>query len=208
MLPKSPTHTLLIYLPGVVPPGKDSPQKTNVERVVRSAADRAGVAALLPRGKQGLAPKGLKDWWGWPTTEREYRKLSAPLVTKIHEKKRELEQATGTAFSRVYLAGSSSGAYFIALLALHGGMRADGFGILSGGAGRATPELPRLTPRPVYIGFGSEDSVGAAARRLGRVFLKAGWPVRIAVHHVGHGAKQVYLDEAFAFWKGQAKTDP
>jgi predicted esterase len=203
LLPAAPTHTLLVYLPGIVPPAKTSPQKTRVENIVRTAAEQAGVAALVPRGKQGLAPKGLHDWWGWPTTEHQYRADARALVARILSERRELERASGVSFSRVYLAGSSSGAYFTALLALHGGFAAAGFGILSGGAGARTKELSALPERPVYIGFGSEDSVGGAARRLGEVFRSAGWPVQIAVHRVAHGARRVYLDEAFAFWRMQ-----
>lgn len=208
VLPAKPTHTLLVYLPGIVPPQKNSRQKTNVEQVVRRAALGAGAAALVPRGKQGLAPKGLHDWWGWPTTEHQYRLDAKALVARILREKRELEHKSGVHFSRVYLAGSSSGAYFTALLALHGGFSADGFGILSGGAGARTKELSTLPVRPVYIGFGSKDSVGGAARRLARVFEKAGWPVQIAVHNVGHGARQVYLDEAFAFWRRTSAAGP
>lgn len=204
VLPATPTHTLLIYLVGVVPPSKTSPQKTRVEQIVRAAAKRAHVAALVPRGKQGLAPKGLHGWWGWPSSEYEYRKDATALVARILSEKRELEQSAGVSFSRTYLAGSSSGAYFTALLALHGGLQAAGFGIFSGGAGRRTRELQTLLARPVYIGFGTEDSVGGAARRLARVFRSAGWPVEIAAHHVSHGARPVYLNEAFAFWDKQA----
>ena len=54
---------------------------------------------------------------------------------------------------------------------------------------------------PFYIGFGSHDSVGRSARALADVLRGAGWPVRLAEHPVGHGAKEIYLDEAFAFWR-------
>ncbi|WP_437333507.1 hypothetical protein [Sorangium sp. So ce394] len=201
VLPDAPTRALLIYLHGIVPPGKESQQKTNFETVVSRAARRAGVAALMPRGKVGLAPKGYARWWGWPTGGPAYEKHAAAFVATFAEKRRKLEEVAGVAFSRVYVAGSSSGAFFAAALALRGGIDADGFGAMSGGGGQATAELATRAPRPFYIGFGAHDSVGRSARALADVLRGAGWPVRVAEHPVGHGAKEVYLDEAFAFWR-------
>ncbi|WP_437956252.1 hypothetical protein WME76_33085 [Sorangium sp. So ce119] len=201
VLPDAPTRALLIYLHGIVPPGKDSQQKTNFETVVSRASRRAGVAALMPRGKVGLAPKGYASWWGWPTGAPAYEKHAAAFVATFAEKRRKLEEIAGAPFSRVYVAGSSSGAFFAAALALRGGIVADGYGAMSGGGGQATPELATLEPRPFYIGFGAHDTVGRSARALADVLRGAGWPVRVAEHPVGHGAREIYLDEAFAFWR-------
>jgi predicted esterase len=123
----------------------------------------------------------------------------------VSEKRQKLERLAGTSFERVYLAGSSSGAYFVAASALHGTFPADGFAALSGGSGSVTPELARLSPQPFYIGYGTGDSVGPGARALSELLRRAGWPVKIAAHPVGHGAKEVYLDEAFAFWREHAR---
>ncbi|WP_438024218.1 alpha/beta hydrolase [Sorangium sp. So ce233] len=202
-LPDAPTRALLIYLHGIVPPGKESQQKTNFETVVARASRRAGVAALMPRGKVGLAPKGYASWWGWPTGGPAYAKHAAAFVATFAEKRRKLEEIAGAPFARVYVAGSSSGAFFASALALRGGIVADGYGAMSGGGGQATPELAALAPRPFYIGFGAHDSVGRSARALADVLRGAGWPVRVAEHPVGHGAKEIYLDEAFAFWREQ-----
>lgn len=204
VLPKERTQELLIYLHGIVPPQATSVQKTNFETVVASASRRAGVVALIPRGKQGLAPKGHERWWGWPTASPTYRRLGEGFAQALRDKQAKLESFVGLKFDRVYLAGSSSGAYFVAALALHGGFIADGYGAMSGGAGSATPELATLRPRPFYIGFGTHDSVSGSARALGKVLADQGWPVRIAAHPLPHGAREVYLDEAFAFWREHA----
>ncbi|KYF83825.1 hypothetical protein BE11_34665, partial [Sorangium cellulosum] len=201
VLPDAPTHALLIYLHGIVPPGKESQQKTNFETVVARASRRAGVAALMPRGKVGLAPKGYASWWGWPTNGSAYDRHAAPMIDAFAEKRRKLEEIAGVSFSRVYVAGSSSGAFFAAALALRGGVVADGYGAMSGGAGLVAHELAALDPRPFYIGFGAHDTVGRSARALADVLRGAGWPVRVAEHPVGHGAREIYLDEAFAFWR-------
>lgn len=206
VLPEQPTRTLLVYLHGVVPPTPASHQKTNLQSVVANASKRAGVVALLPRGKQGLAPTRISSWWGWPTNAGNYRKHSAAMVAAIAEKRRKLEEVVGVQFTRVYVAGSSSGAYFASALALRGGIEADGFGVMSGGSGAATPELPKLAKKPFYIGFGEGDTVAESAKALGEVLRHAGWPVRVAGHRVGHGAKEVYLDEAFAFWREHERS--
>jgi predicted esterase len=205
VLPDPPSSELVIYLHGIVPPEKTSIQKTNLETVLANAARRARAAALLPRGKQGFAPRGHDGWWGWPTGDSAYRRHAPELLAMISGKREKLERLAGGVFRRVYLAGSSSGAYFVAAVALHGSFPADGFAALSGGSGSVTPELARLSPKPFYIGYGSQDSVGPAARALSELLRRAGWPVKIAAHSVGHGAKEVYLDEAFAFWREHAE---
>ena len=205
VLPDRPTTTLLVYLHGVVPPTPESHQKTNVETVVANASRRAGVAALMPRGRQGLAPKRISSWWAWPTNPGAYREHTPAMMAKIEAQRRRLEEIAGVTFTRIYVAGSSSGAYYASALALRGGIRADGFGAMSGGSGSATAELAKLPPTPFYIGYGEADTVGESARALAEVLKHAGWPVRIAAHRVGHGAKEIYLDEAFAFWREQQK---
>jgi predicted esterase len=201
-LPEVRTSELLIYLHGIVPPTKTSVQKTNFENVVANAAERAKVAALIPRGEQGMAPKGYPGWWGWPTAPASYRQHGAQQIEKLRQKQKQLEALVGSKFERVYLAGSSSGAYFVVAIALHGGMpEVSGFGMVSGGSGYRTEGFAELPKRPVYIGFGKSDSVAPGARGLGRLLEKAGWPVQLAAHPLPHGAREVYLDEAFEFWR-------
>ena len=204
-LPETPAQELLVYLPGIVPDTPSSPQKTKVMRVASAASTRAGVAVLIPRGLKGLAGKRHRGWLGWPTSEASYRRLVKPIVGRLERSCRALERLAGRKFQRHYVAGSSSGAYFVSLLALHGDMRADGYGAMSGGSGHRTPEISSLKPVPFYIGVGQYDSVVAAARGLGTLLTQIGWPVNLAIHPFGHGAREVYLDEAFEFWRGAAR---
>ncbi len=200
VLPDAPTEELLIYLHGIVPPTKTSRQKTNFETVVKIASRRANVAALMPRGRVGLAPKGLERWWGWPTS-RGNQALVAELVAEMNEKRSRLEALTGRPFQRVYLAGSSSGAYFVTALAAAHALPVDGYGILSGGADRPDVDFTKLPRTPVYIGFGTYDTVGAAARALGARLTRAGFPVKVAAHPLSHGTAEIYMDEAFAHFR-------
>jgi predicted esterase len=200
VLPEAPSRELLIYLHGIVPPTPESTQKTNFEQVVANASRRAGVVAMIPRGEQGLAPKAFPRWWGWPSGAST-DKRAAKFVEGFHAKRKKLEALIGSTFEHVYLAGSSQGAYFVASLALHGGFAASGYGAMSGGAGSRTQELAELPKTPFYIGYGKHDSVRGSARALGSVLEAADWPVMVAEHPVPHGAREIYLDEAFAFWR-------
>lgn len=207
VLPDRPTTTLLVYLPGLMPPGPESPEKRSVETVVGNAARRAGVAALVPRGPtrgELAAPardeKGLGPYRSWPTSDEAYRRHARRLVERIGAHRRALEALVGSPFERVFLGGSSAGAYFVAHLALRGEFPADGFAVISGGSGRPAPRLGELPKRPLYVGYGDGDIVGAKAEGVAAQARAAGWNVRVSVHHTGHGSREVYLDEAFALF--------
>jgi predicted esterase len=203
-LPPAATSELLIYFHGIVPPEKTSRQKTNFETVVKNAAERAGMAALMPRGEQGLAPKGHSGWWGWPTSAGAHAEWTPRLLAKIADKRRKLEELVGQPFTRLYVAGSSSGAYFTIALALNGDLTANGFAAISGATSRAGNSAA-ATPAPFYIGYGTRDTVGSSAQALGAQLRRAGWPVKVAVHPLPHGTAEVYLDEAFAFWRSAGR---
>ncbi len=194
-------HRLLVYLSGIVPLVAKSPQKENVQRIVASAAKRAGVVALLPRGRRGIGPKDARDWWAWPTSAADYATHAAAMVAEWAAARAKLEAALG-AFDRTYLAGSSSGAYFLTALALTGAVEMDGYAAASGGAPGLGASRARSGKKgPFYVGYASGDPTNAGPKALGAYLASAGWPVRVAEHPGGHGAKEAYLDEAFAFWE-------
>lgn len=205
VVPAKHDGTLLIYLHGIVPKYPESEHKTKVETIVKNAAERGGVVAMIPRGMAGMGPQGFESWYAWPTTGTDYARYARGMVKSWIERRGKLERMLGVPFARTYLAGSSSGAYFTSALAIHGDAPFDGFGAMSGGAGWPSPELPKLAPRPLYIGFGSADTVGGVARALGDLVKSYGWPVRVAEHPYGHGAREIYIDEALAFWRERAR---
>lgn len=189
---------LLVYLPGIYPPSPASPQKDNVERVVSAAAARAGLAVVLPRGRRGIGPADAKDWWAWPTSPAAHARYAKELVAEWRAAREELERALGRPFAKMYLAGSSSGAYFLTALALAGEIDADGYAAASGGAVAA---VGSPTKRPFYVGYGAADPTNGGPKALGAFLRKSGWRVKVAEHPGGHGAREVYLDEAIAFWR-------
>lgn len=194
------SKTLLVYLSGIVPPTPRSAQKENVQRIVISASKRAGFAVLLPRGRRGIGPATARDWWAWPTTAADYDRHALTMVAEWAAARARLEDAIG-GFDRVYLAGSSSGAYFLTALAFAGAVEMDGYAALSGGAAGTGPARARtIAKRPFYVGYAIGDPTNAGPKALGTSLVAAGWPVRVAEHPGGHGAREAYLDEAFAFW--------
>jgi predicted esterase len=201
-----------VYLHGIVPPTRESIQKSTVETAVLHAALRAGAAALVPRGRRGIGPEGARDWWAWPTDPASHAQLVRELVARWARAKTKLEARMGSPFARTYLAGSSNGAYFLSALALRNdcdelGFPIDGYGAMSGGApgGRSAAALAGRTPRPFYVGFGAyDDETKRGARALATVLEGARWPTLVREHPFGHGAREIYLDEAFAFWGSDA----
>lgn len=204
-LPPDVPRRLLVYLHGITPPAPASPQKDAVQNAVKSSATRAGAAAIVPRGIRGIGPANMKDWWAWPTSPAAHSTHARAIVERWRDAKERLERAAGVTFEKVYVAGASNGAYFLTRLVLSGdlerfGFHADGFGAMSGGA-RTT--IAAREPRPFYVGWGKHDpDTKPNALALAAALDRAGWPVKTAEHDVGHGTKEVYLDEAFAFWAG------
>jgi len=209
-LPADRPRRLVVYLHGIVPPIPDSQQQNKVEMVVLHACIRAGVAALVPRGRRGFGPAGARDWWAWPTSAS----VAPSLVARWAEAKRALEAIAGAPFDRTYLAGSSSGAYALTALADRGAVPSpefpvDGFAAISGGAvgAGAADRFARGSPRPFYVGYGTyDDTTTAGVRALVAALEAAQWPVRAAPHPLGHGTNEVYLDEAFAFFDSEGAT--
>lgn len=199
-------RTLLVYLHGIVPPERESPQKTTVESAVREASERAGITALIPRGRPGLGPTFARTWWAWPTAPDAHTRTVDALVARWSALKKKLEAQNGAPFTRTYLAGSSNGAYFLAALALRGdcdrlGFPVDGYAAISGGAPGGLAVQAGRTRRPVYVGYGLYDGESpGGAKALALTFESAHWPVKRAPHPLGHGAHAVYLDEALAFF--------
>jgi hypothetical protein len=195
---------LVIYLIGMVAPPKHSPNKDAVMAVVKNSMTRAGAAAILPRGPRGVGADKSNDWWTWPTSTEARADLVPGLVARWTEGRKKLEALAGAPFDKVYLAGSSNGAYFVSVLALRGDLDAldfqvDGYMVASGGGAIASGV--KGTPRPFYVGYGFRDAEShKTLPPLIGALTNGHWPLRVRLHDYPHGAKEVYLDEAFAFW--------
>jgi predicted esterase len=207
---------LLVYLHGIVPPSAESKPKSNMRRVIARASARAGAAALVPRGVKGIGPGNARTWWAWPTTRASHDELTPRFVRQWEEARAKLEALAGAPFETIYLAGSSNGAYYLTALAIRGdldalGFAVHGFAAISGGSGGGYGgQMAPENPRPFYVGYGSQDrSSQRNARSLIAQLKRADWPHAVEEHPFGHGTREVYLDEAFAFWdKAQERLHP
>ena len=186
-------RVLVVYLHGIVAP-TGHPQRV-VQGIVADNARAHGYVALMPRGRRGIGPNGMRDWWGWPTTAAAYAKYAAAMTS-------EWLDAIGAPFERTYLAGSSNGAYFVTTLAFSGGFPADGYGAMSGGGrgAKSARSIASVRRAPFYVGYGTFDDGKGDPIGLGALLAEAGWPYEIRAHAVGHGARGVYLDEALELW--------
>jgi predicted esterase len=193
-------RVLVVYLHGIVAP-TGHPQRV-VQGIVADNARAHGYVALMPRGRRGIGPNGMRDWWGWPTTAAAYAKYAPSMTSEWLDAKRKLEALIGAPFERTYLAGSSNGAYFVTTLAFSGGFPADGYGAMSGGGrgAKSARSIASVRRAPFYVGYGTFDDGKGDPIGLGALLAEAGWPYEIRAHAVGHGARGVYLDEALELW--------
>jgi predicted esterase len=201
--PQDAARALVIYLPGIVPPTPTSPQKENVDRIVHDVALARGFTALVPRGRRGIGPPYAKDWYAWPTNAGDYAAHAPAMIAHWLDAKKILEHALGRPFERLYVAGSSSGAWFVVALAFRGAIAADGWAAISGGSPGTwtSARVAERAPKPFYVGYGAQDTSAAdGARALASILRAAKWPVEEKAHPFGHGARAVYLEEAFATW--------
>ena len=193
---------LLIYLHGIIPPKAPQPQKSKVLGIVAAAAKKHGFVALLPRGVRGIGPKAFVDWYAWPTSGGAYKKYATQMVANWLALRANLEKRLDHRFSRVWLAGSSNGAYFLSILAVRGDISVDAFAALSGGArvGTARQDAVKV---PFLVAYGSFDATNGDGKGLAAYLRGAGWPVIEREHRFDHGAKAEYLDDmAEAFDRG------
>jgi len=119
--------------------------------------------------------------------------------------KQKLEEKNGHPFDEVYVAGFSSGAYFAAQLALHAKLAIDGYIVMAGGAPSAPSADATGSKRvPVFVGVCAHDHASApAARELGQLLRRQGWPVRIDEQPFGHGVSDVHIAHALGWFRAR-----
>ena len=196
-------HTLVVFLHGVIKP--DTDWQWAQQRAVARAAKTHGFVALMPRGRRGVGPAGMKDWWCWPTSVSAQARVESELMTEWQMGQLALVGALGRPFQRSFVFGFSNGAYYASSLALRGRLAVDGYGLFAGGSGadylvrrgRSTRQRP-----PIYIGYGLRDATARSdATKLGGALRALGWPARLVGHpRVGHTITDTMVTEALDFF--------
>lgn len=206
----APANTLVIFLHGVIKP--ETTWQYSQQRFLVRAARASGFATLTPRGRRGVGPGNMKDWWTWPTSHRAQQQVEAELIAEWRDARQKLEERRGKPFDRVWVMGFSNGAYYGASLALRGALpEVNGYGIYAGGGGkylerpgRAVPEKHRV---PIYVGYGRRDKAASKdSPAFARMLRQLGWKHRLVPRkNVGHSMTDAQLKEAVTYLR-KAKT--
>ena len=196
----------VIFLHGVIQP--DTTWQWSQQRAITRGARANGFLALMPRGRRGIGPEGMRDWWTWPTSVAAQRQVEEALLDEWADARRRLEQKRGRPFERLLVYGFSNGAYYASSLALRGRVEADGFAVFAGGS--APQHLKRLAAgvrrrAPVYVGYGETDrGARGPARELGEALETLRWKHRlVGRRRVGHSMTDEQMREAFQFLRGR-----
>jgi predicted esterase len=200
-------RTVVVFLHGVVKPGTN--WQWAQQRALARAAHEHGFVGVMPRGRRGYGPKGMKDWWTWPTSVAGQRAVEEELLTEWTMAEHALTGALRAPFARRFVFGFSNGAYYASSLALRGRFEADGFGVFAGGSSSGhlavgAREVQRRAP--VYVGYGDRDGTAKRdAQRFGATLRELHWPSRVVGRpRVGHTMTDSMVAEALEFFAANA----
>lgn len=199
---KPPPEELVLFLHGVIAP--DRSWQWAQQRAAARAAAVHGIAALMPKGRQGLRTDHMKRWFTWPTGATARREVEQEILAEWRRAQQALEQKLGRPFEQVYVFGFSNGAYYVSSLALRGRLDVDGYGAFAGGTvgQRIAPKRFAGVRRvPWYVGYGYRDEPAVrGAKLLKRAFRALEWPGKVVGRpRVGHVMTDSMVEEALAF---------
>ncbi|WP_437587545.1 alpha/beta hydrolase [Sorangium sp. So ce1000] len=198
-------RVLVIFLHGVVQP--DSGWQWAQQRGAARAGARHGVAVMMPRGRRGIGPKAMEDWWCWPTASAAQAAHEDALLAEWDAARAELERRAGGRFERVLVFGFSNGAYYATSLAMRGRLPVDGYAAFAGGSGarylqRAGEQARRRAP--IFVGWGGKDPAHRDQVALAKMLRRLKWPSRsLGKPRAGHTMTDEQVDQAFAFLSGR-----
>jgi predicted esterase len=198
--------TVVIFLHSLV--GRGTDWQWEQQRTMMMAADRHGVAVLMPRGRLGLGPGRAPDVWAWPTAQRTEAAVEQSLIAEWSAARAVAEKRHG-AFERELVFGFSSGAYYAASLALRNPIGAEGYGVFAGGSGSKwkAAGAKSVTDRPrVFIGYGTKDPSRRDPQAYARLLKELDWPHRLDAAPVGHTVTNEQLKRAFEYLAAAPKA--
>jgi predicted esterase len=195
-------ETLVIFLHGVIKP--DTGWQHQQQRAIARAARRNGFDVLMPRGRRGIGPKGMQDWWTWPTGVAAQQKVEPEILQEWDRARSELQTRRGAPYTKVLVFGFSNGAYYATQLALRGKTPGQGSAVFAGGASGDWLERHAKAVRervPLYVEAGSSDKTAVDdARRLRRMLQRLEWPHRFVERQGGgHSMPDAGLALAFEY---------
>jgi predicted esterase len=194
-------RTLIIFLHGVIQHG--TTWQWAQQRAAMRVATRYGFTAIVPRGRRGIGPKGMEDWWTWPTSATAQKAHEDAVIGEWAGARAALEKRAGKPFERVWVFGFSNGAYYATSLAMRDRLPADGYAIFAGGSGaKHLRQAGARTKRraPLYLSWGEKDRDHRDQEKLARMLREIGWPSKARGRKgVGHTMTDTQVDEAVTF---------
>jgi len=197
---QGPRDTLVIFLHGVIKP--DTTWQYQQQRAIARGASVNRFDVMMPRGRRGIGPKGMQDWWTWPTGVAAQQQVEPEILQEWATARAELEARRGAPYTKVLVFGFSNGAYYTTQLALRGKTPGQGSAVFAGGASgdwlerHAKAAQPRV---PLYVEAGTRDATAIGdARRLDQMLRRLGWPHRF-VERKGGGHSMSDAGVALAF---------
>ncbi|KYF61425.1 hypothetical protein BE11_07255, partial [Sorangium cellulosum] len=195
---------LMIFLHGVVQP--ESGWQWAQQRGAARAGARHGVVVMMPRGRRGIGPRTMEDWWCWPTATAAQASHEDALLAEWDAARAELERRAGGRFERVLVLGFSNGAYYATSLAMRGRLPVDGYAAFAGGSGARYLERAGAQTRlrvPLFVGWGGKDPAHRDQVALARMLRRLKWPSKaLGKPRAGHAMTDDQVDQAFAFLSG------
>jgi predicted esterase len=170
-------RTLVVFLHGVIQPG--TTWQWQQQRGAALFAEKYGFTVIAPRGVRGIGPKGMEDWFTWPTAVAEQDKTEAALFKQWNDARATLEKRAGKPFERVWIFGFSNGGYYATSLALRGRLPVDGYAVFAGGSGaKYLKNAGAATKRraPVFVGWGEKDKAHGDQVKLAKLLKALKWP--------------------------------
>ncbi|UQA62848.1 alpha/beta hydrolase [Polyangium aurulentum] len=197
-------RTLVIYLHGVIQP--DSGWQWTQQRGAARVGAKYGFSVLMPRGRRGIGPKTMEDWWTWPTAASAQKTHEDAMIAEWDAARAELERRTGKRFERVYVFGFSNGAYYATSLAMRGRLPVSGYGVFAGGSGATYLERAGAQTKqraPIFVGWGGKDKAHRDQEALVRMLRKLKWPSKsLGQKRAGHAMTDDQVAQAVAFLAG------
>jgi phospholipase/carboxylesterase len=159
-------------------------------------ADKGSVRFVFANApRQFEAYPGMTFGWtwfdGWPPEQSSVaasREVLLKFIGEVRERYRT---------SKLILAGFSQGA----MMSLDVGLRTDAAGVLAMSGGLYELDLPKLSPKPVFIAHGTVDDVVpiSYARRARMLLEEKGFDVEYHEYPMGHQVVMEEVQEAKAF---------
>jgi len=199
--PTSGPRTLVIYLHGVIQP--ETTSQWNQQRAAARIGATYGFSVIVPRGRRGIGPKNMEQWWTWPTSWDARRAYEDVLVAEWQAAREALEKEAGKPFERVYVFGFSNGAYYATSLAMRARLEVNGYALFAGGSGAPYHEAEGKGTKkraPIVVAWGAGDPSHDRQKALAKMLRRMKWPfLEVGRRRAGHAMTDDQVEKALDF---------